>query len=52
MRPILRVGGQFLRYASGQRQWWLLVLVVILGVVVAVLSAGHAAAPYTIYTLF
>lgn len=34
------------------REWWLLGVVVVLAFAATLISAGHAVAPYTIYSLF
>lgn len=47
-----RVGRQFVGYSVAHREWWLLGVVVVLAFAATLISAGHAVAPYTIYSLF
>lgn len=47
-----RVGGQLVGYSVTHREWWLLVLIAVLVLAAALISAGHVVAPYTIYTVF
>lgn len=51
-RHVRRVGSQLVGYAVVHRQWWMLLVAALLALTVAFVSAGHAAAPYTLYTLF
>jgi hypothetical protein len=47
-----RVASQLIAYSASHRQWWLLAVMLLLGLAAVLVSAGHAAAPYTLYTLF
>jgi hypothetical protein len=48
----MRLGQDLVAYALVNRAWWFLPLTLLIGLAVAVVTAGAAAAPYTIYTLF
>ena len=52
IRHFGRLIGDFASYAVVNRVWWILPLMALLGLVVAFITVGQAAAPYTLYTLF
>ena len=58
MRPMRRVrhaarlGGELVSYSVVNRTWWVVPLVLLLGVIALAIVVGQAAAPYTLYTLF
>ena len=52
IRHFFRLSGDFVAYAVVNRVWWILPLMVILGLIAAFIAVGQAAAPYTLYTLF
>lgn len=47
-----RLIGSFVSYAVVNRVWWILPMMLVLGLFGAFIAVGQAAAPYTIYTLF
>lgn len=52
IKYLFRLMGDFGSYAVVNRVWWILPLMALLGLVVAFITVGQAAAPYTLYTLF
>lgn len=52
IKHLFRLFGDFGSYAVVNRVWWILPLMALLGLVVAFITVGQAAAPYTLYTLF
>ena len=52
LRHLGRLVGDFTSYAVVNRVWWILPLMALLGLLVAFITVGQAAAPYTLYTLF
>lgn len=52
IRHLFRLAGDFTSYAVVNRVWWILPLMMLLGLLVAFITVGQAAAPYTLYTLF
>jgi hypothetical protein len=52
LRHSFRLANEFLAYAVVNRVWWIVPLVVLLGVVAIAVTVTQAAAPYTLYTLF
>ena len=52
LRHTFRLAGEFVAYAVINRVWWILPLMVVLGLVAVAISVTQAAAPYTLYTLF
>jgi hypothetical protein len=52
MRYAARLGGEFVSYSVVNRAWWVVPMVLLLGVVALAIAVGQAAAPYTLYTLF
>ena len=52
LRHLFRLTGEFASYAVVNRVWWILPLMVLLGLLVVFITVGQAAAPYTLYTLF
>jgi hypothetical protein len=52
MKHLVRLVGSFGTYAVVNRVWWIIPLMLILGLFGLFIAAGQAAAPYTIYTLF
>lgn len=51
-RAAARLGRDVVGYAVVNRAWWIVPVAVVLAAFVALLVVGHAAVPYTIYTLF
>jgi len=47
-----RLVGSFVSYAAVNRVWWILPMMLVLGLFGVFIAVGQAAAPYTIYTLF
>ena len=43
--------GEFVRFARDNKAWWIVPLVVVLGLTAILIAAGSGAAPF-IYTLF
>jgi hypothetical protein len=52
LRHSFRLVSELLAYAVVNRVWWILPLMVLLGVVAVAVTVTQAAAPYTLYTLF
>ena len=53
LRYTARLGSEFVSYSVVNRAWWVVPMVLLLGLVVALaIVVGQAAAPYTLYTLF
>ncbi len=52
IRHLGRLVGDFASYAVVNRVWWILPMMMLLGLLVAFITVGQAAAPYTLYTLF
>lgn len=52
LRHSLRLAGEFWSYASLNRAWWLLPLLLILTLGFAAAGATQVVVPYTVYTLF
>jgi hypothetical protein len=52
LRHGARLGGEFLSYSILNRAWWVVPMVLLLGLVALAMVVGQAAAPYTLYTLF
>lgn len=48
----MRLAGDLVAYAVVNRVWWIVPMMVVLGVVALVTTVTQAAAPYTLYTLF
>ena len=52
LRHSVRLGRDLTAFALVNRAWWFLPLTLLVGLAVALITAGATAAPYTIYTLF
>lgn len=52
LRHLGRLVRDFTSYAVVNRVWWILPLMLVLGLMAIFIAVGQAAAPYTIYTLF
>ena len=52
LRHLVRLAGDLGSYAVVNRAWWIVPLMLVLGVLTAFITVGQAAAPYTLYTLF
>ena len=52
LRHTGRLAYEFAAYAVVNRVWWILPLMVVLGLVALAITVSQAAAPYTLYTLF
>jgi hypothetical protein len=52
MKHLGRLVGSFGGYAVVNRVWWIIPMMMLLGLFAAFIAVGQAAAPYTIYTLF
>ena len=52
IKHLFRLSGDFVAYAVVNRVWWIIPMMLVLGLLVAFISVGQAAAPYTLYTLF
>lgn len=52
IKHLFRLIGDFGSYAVVNRVWWIIPLMMLLGLVVVFITVGQAAAPYTLYTLF
>ncbi len=52
IRHFGRLVGDFASYAVVNRVWWILPMMMLLGLLVVFITVGQAAAPYTLYTLF
>ena len=51
-KHLVRLVGSFGGYAVVNRVWWIIPLMLLLGLFGIFIAVGQAAAPYTIYTLF
>lgn len=52
LRHSLRLALEFGSYARVNRAWWLLLVIPVLALGLAAVSATHVVVPYTVYTLF
>ena len=52
IKHLLRLIGDFGSYAVVNRVWWIIPMMMLLGLVVVFITVGQAAAPYPLYTLF
>ena len=52
LKHLGKLVGSFAGYAVVNRVWWILPLMLVLGLFGLFIAIGQAAAPYTIYTLF
>lgn len=51
-RHLLRLVRELCGFAVLNRAWWLVPVMLVLGVVTVFIVVGQAAAPYTLYTVF
>lgn len=51
-RHTVRLGSEFVAYAVVNRVWWVIPLMVLLGLAALLVVIGQAAAPVSIYPLF
>lgn len=52
LRHGVRLAGELVGYAFLNRLWWLLPLLLVLGLASLVIVVGQAAAPVTLYPMF
>lgn len=52
LRHATRLAGDLVGYAVVNRVWWILPLVVLLGIASLLIVVGQAAAPVTLYPMF
>ncbi len=52
LRHAARLAGNLVGYAVVNRVWWILPLVLLLGIAALLIVAGQAAAPVTLYPMF
>ncbi len=51
LRHAARLGRDVVGYSFANRAWWIVPVALVLAAAALILAAGHAAVPYTIYTL-
>ena len=52
VKHLFRLVGQVFAYSRANRAWWLVPLMVLLGVITVAVVTTQATVPYAVYTLF